>query len=385
MTLRPADRIAGLGLTLLRSVLAEAPADAIHLGIGMSNIDVPEPVQHALTAAPAFTRAVYGPNAGEPALRGAIADHLRVTNPGLDVTAERVIVTHGAQQAIALAILGLVNPGDEVLVPEPSFPVYASLTRIAGGVPVPWSPRPENHFRPQWADLAPHLTERTRMAVVCSPGNPTGATAHPDDFREIAEQLAARNIAALSDEIYCELQHTGPQHGCMLAHNPEALIVGGLAKSHGLAGWRLGWLIVPAELTGPLTALHQQLVTSASTLVQQAALAAFGDQGAACPRALSAHLAARRAQAAERLQNAGWEIAAGDGAFYLWIRHPDHADDLALCRRLMHEARVVTIPGRAFGDAGTGYLRISYSLEAGLLDQALQRLEDWSATATVPR
>lgn len=370
--MRPSQRIANLGVTLLRRVLAEAPPDALHLGLGVSNIDVPTPIRDALRDAPAARRADYGPNAGNPALRQAIG-------AANGVPSDQVIVTAGVQQGIALALLGTIDPGDDVLVPAPAFPVYASLTEVASGRAVPYELAREDRFRPTWQAIQDALTPQTKMVVVCSPGNPTGATATPEEWTAIGEGLAGANVGALSDEIYLPLQHSGPQHGSLRNHHPDAIVLGGLAKSHGLAGWRLGWLIAPEPLVGPLTALHQHLTTSASTLVQEAALGAFTEDGASGVEALNASLHTRRERAAAGLEDAGFEVLAGDGAFYLWFRRPGWDDDLALCRALMHEAKVVTIPGRAFGPAGNGCLRMSYSVDDPTLDEALRRIGEWAA------
>jgi aminotransferase len=186
-------------------------------------------------------------------------------------------------------------------------------------------------------------------------------------------------VLVLSDEIYSELQPE-PGHLSMVELNSDAIVLDGLSKSHSLAGWRLGWMLAPAPIVPSLVALHQHLVTSASTLVQEAALAAFeSDEGRAFPGALRESVFSRRERAIEQLTGAGWEHEAGDGAFYLWMRVPGFNDELELARRLMHEALVVTIPGRAFGEAGRGYLRLSVSAVEDDLEQALDRLCTWTA------
>ena len=167
---RPADRLHGLGITLIRRILAEAPPGAINLGLGMSNVDVPRPIVRAVRNASSLARAPYGPNAGLPALREAIAARY-------GVAASRVIITNGVQQGIALAMFGVVNPGDEVVVPAPGFPVYATLAELAGGEAIPWRLRAEDRFRPTARGLSEALGPRTRLAVGCSPGDPTGAVA----------------------------------------------------------------------------------------------------------------------------------------------------------------------------------------------------------------
>ena len=322
--MRPARRLDGLGVTLIRRFLRDAPPGAINMALGMTNSDVPPSISDALISAASRHRAPYGPNAGRQDLRDLIAGRAGVKS-------ERVIVTAGVQQGIALTILGVIDEGDEVLCPDPGFPVYANIARIAGGVARPYSLQGP-HFRPTLKAIESAITARTKLVVLCSPGNPTGAVADPEAWRDIGSALANREILTMSDEVYLELQH-GEPHPSMLAHHPDAIVLGGLAKSHGIAGWRLGWLISPPPLVDALSALHQHLVTSASTLVQEAACAAFTAQGDAEVRALREHLGRMRTLAVEALEGTGWVVCAGDGAFYLWVRRPGFEDDLELAKQ----------------------------------------------------
>jgi len=365
--LRPARRIEGLGITLLRTFLAGAPDDAVSLGLGQVDADVSPVVRAALAQADAATRAPYGPTAGDPALRRAIA-----ATYGVDPDA--VLVTCGVQEALAVALLGLVNPGDEVVVPRPAFPVYETLTRIAGGVVRGWDLSPNDRMRPTLAGLQAAVTDATQLVVLASPGNPTGAAARPAEWARIGAWLEDRGIPWLSDEIYVPLQGAGG-HPSMRAHGTGGLVTAGLSKTHALAGWRLGWLIVPEAVRTPLTALHQHLVTSAPSLTQQASLAAFGDEGAAEVDALVATLDRRRARAIAGLEACGFEVLSGDAGLFVWMRAPEGDDDeLALATEILHDARVILIPGRAFGPAGRGHLRASIGVRDDDLDEALRRL-----------
>ena len=368
---RVARRLEGLGVTLLRRFLAEAPSDAISLGLGMANEDVPPTIRHALANADSAKRADYGPNAGNPELRARIA-------ASYSVESDRIIVTAGVQEGIALAMFGLVDPGDDVLVPAPAFPVYGTLAELAGGTVRTYALRPEDRFRPTWSAIRDALRPETRIVVVCSPGNPTGAAATDAEWRAIAQGCKDAGVLVLSDEIYTRLQLAGG-HPSMAALDVDAVVLDGLSKSHALAGWRVGWMLAPAAIAEPLVALHQHLVTSASTLVQEAALAAFDTDTAAFPANLIASLSTRRKRSIDRLTAAGWTHAAGDAGLFIWVQLPGHDDELALARRLLHETRVVTIPGRAFGDAGRGYLRLSVSAAEDDLERALDRLTAWTA------
>lgn len=374
--IRPASRLAGLKTSLIRRILAEAPADAVHLGLGQVGADVVPELRAALADANATVRASYVPNAGLPELREAIGAQY-------GVSAMQVIVTVGVQEALALTFLGLVEAGDEVVIPVPTFPVYGTLTRIAGGTPVLAPLRAADGFRPTWEGIRAHLTERTRLVALTSPGNPTGAVATPDEWARIGEGLAAAGVPYLSDEIYLPWQFEGPGHPSLMTHNPQGFVASGLSKTCALAGWRIGWLVCPPEMAPPLVALHQNLVTSAAAPVQEAALVAVrhGVPWLEGPFDLPASSAQLRAV----LERSGWVVEGAGGGLYLWCR-PSGAsagavDDLELVRRLMHEARVVAIPGQAFGDAGRGYVRFSHAVSPEVLAEACRRLEDWRPQA----
>ena len=365
MTLRVASRLQHLQQSFLRRFMAEAPPGALNLGLGQSGSPVPEVLRARLHEV--ADRADYGPNAGHLALRQAIASEQ-------GVSPDEVVVTCGVQEALALVMLGLVEAGDEVLVPDPGFSVYRSLAEIAGACVRTYALREEDGFRPTWEGLSRSLSAQTRLVVLVSPGNPTGAVATPAAWERLLGELHSRDIAVLSDEIYLDLCGVATPHPSARAHHPEALIAGGLSKRDSLAGWRLGWLIAPTAVIPPLVALHQHLVTSASTLVQDVALAAFTPEARATRVALQERLVGQRARAVEVLTEAGAQVLAGEGAFYLLVRWPGALDDLALARFLLHEAGVITIPGRAFGEGARGLLRISYALPQPDLDRALAAL-----------
>lgn len=374
--LRPAARLDGLQTSMIRRILAEAPAHAVHLGLGQVGSDVAPELRQALAEANATTRARYVPNAGLPALRTAIGALY-------DAPAEQVIVTVGVQEALALTFLGMVEPGDEVLIPVPTFPVYETLTRIAGGTPVPVPLRAEAGFRPLWEDLEARISARTRLVALASPGNPTGAVADPEEWARIGRGLASAGIPYISDEIYLSWQFVARPHPSMWRHNPAGFVASGLSKSCALAGWRLGWLVCPSEVVGPLTALHQHLVTSAAAPVQEAALVALAHGVPWLHGPFDLPASARTLR--EVLESTGWVVEGAGGGLYLWARPAGQpagtVDDLALVRRMMHEAGVVAIPGIAFGDAGRGYVRFSHAVAPEVLEEACRRLRSWAMPA----
>jgi aminotransferase len=370
--LQPHARAQGLGITLIRQIMGKAPADAINLGIGQVDGDVPPHIHRALQHASSAVRAPYGPTPGWPPLVRRIADRY-----GVDPA--QVIVTVGVEESLAVTVLTMAGPGDHVLVPDPAFPVYETMTRIAGATPDFYTLGPEEHFRPTWDRIAPHIHDRTRLVMLCSPGNPTGAVATPEEWARIGRELDARNIPWLSDEIYLDLEPEG-SHPTMYAHTRRGFITSGFSKSHALAGWRLGWLVSPAELAGPITAMHQYLVTSAASPLMEAAMAAFTEEGEAACHALGASLRERRQVAIDAFTAIGFEVCAGDGAFYLFLRHPGAHDDLRFVLDAMEHARVILIPGRAFGRGGEGFLRLSYAPHPDRIREAADRLGAWLAT-----
>lgn len=364
----PADRISTLQVTLIRQIMALAGPNAVNLGLGQVDEDVPPMLREALLEAPSARRAPYSLNLGLLSLREKIAAHY-------DTHPDQVLVTNGVQEAIALTIQGLVNPGDEVIYPAPGFPIYDMLTRIAGGTPVPARLRPEARFRQEWADIEPLITDRTRLVVIASPGNPTGAVSSAEAFARMGRELDARGIPWVSDEIYIDFQPGPTRHPSMASIATGGFVASGLSKSHAIAGWRIGWLIGPREIMGSLLPLHQQWVVSVATPMQEAAIAAFSLAGRAWVSDLAERLGERRLQAVARLEAMGLEVAAGDGAFYLWVRVPEGEDDMSFAKRCIADHDVIVMPGRAFTDAGIGYVRVSYSTTPERLALGMDRLE----------
>lgn len=367
--LHPASRLDGLGVTLIRQVMGLATPDCINLGLGQVDADVPPPVRAALLDAPSTVRAPYSLNAGLPALRAAIAARH-------GVSADEVLVTCGTQEALAVSIFGLVNPGDEVLYPLPGFPVYETLTKLAGGVPVAIPLRAENRFRMNWEDIEARLTPRTRAVVLASPGNPTGAITSPTEWQRIHDELRVRDIPWISDEIYLAFQPDGHRHPSMRALGDQGIVVSGLSKSHALAGWRLGWIIAPAQLISSLLPLHQQFVTSVATPVQEAAIAAFSPAGETWLAQLAEGLDARRLVTIDVLQRDNWEVGASDGAFYAWVQVPGGGDDMAFCKHAIANHKVIVIPSRAFGETMHGWFRVSFAVQETPLREGLRRLTE---------
>lgn len=367
MNLRAARRMEGVERTLIRRIFDAAPRGAINLGLGQPDLDTPPRAALAGIAGIAAGKTAYTSTAGAPALRAAVAARY----PWIASSVEAVAITVGSQEALFVAMLALVDPGDEVLVPDPGYPAYPVVARILGAVPVPYPLRPERAFRLDPGDVASRLTPKTRLAVVCSPSNPTGAIDRDEDVARLAEILDRRGAAFLSDEIYASFAYDGPATS-LSRHNPSGgLVISGLSKDFAMTGWRIGWVVGPETIIARVAAAHQYVVTCAPSVSQEAALAALGPEGERDRRAVVDVFRSRRALAfAELARIPRLSVAPPDGAFYFFVDVRAFGASLEIAERLLARG-VITIPGDAFGPGGAGFLRISYAagdedLRAGL-------------------
>lgn len=346
-----AARLDGLGLSQIRAIAALAGPEAISLAVGQVDAMVPAVLLRAVTDAPSRRDGRYGPNAGQPELRALIAQEY-------GVAPARVIVTTGVQQALSLALFGVVNAGDDVLVPDPGFPTYATLARLAGGRSVGYRLREEDGFRTTLAALEEALTEATRVVVLASPSNPTGAVNTPDEWASIVSWARTRGLWVVSDEIYAAFAGADA-HGSALELWDDALVARGLSKSHAIAGWRCGWLIVPERFAGRFVGLQQNLVTCASSLVQDAATVAFTPSGKHAALSITTTVARRQAQMVEGLREDGWTVAGSEAGLFVWAKWPGIDDCLAFAKACATEFGVVVVPGSGFGEGGRGWVRVS--------------------------
>jgi aminotransferase len=380
MTLHASSRAQAIAPTLIRALRDAARPTSLDLGLGQPDLPVPAPIREALAGAVAAGSAPYSPNMGLSSLREAVAARYGVAASG-------VMITCGVQEALAVALLGLVEPGDEVLVPDPGFPAYPNLVRMAGGVPVPYALE-QGTWALEVAAVEAALTPRTRVIIINSPGNPTGALHTREALEAVLALCAARGVAWVSDEIYedyvWEGEHVSP--GMIAGHEAGGLRCGGLSKGQHMMGWRIGWLLGPPALMDALRPLHQHLVTCAPEPVQRAAVVAV-EQHAALFAPTRAIFEARRRlmlDAVARMPGVRLERPS-QGAFYLFVDVrsflPRHGSSLALARKILEEVDVITIPGIGFGQAGEGYLRLAYTIGEAPLTDALRRLGDFFTAA----
>jgi len=371
MILRPARRLTGVERTLIRRIFDEAPPDAINLGLGQPDLPTPAPAALAGIAAIARGETGYTSTAGDPRLRRAIADSLRPAVSG----PEQVLVTVGSQEAMFAALLALVDPGDEVLYPDPGYPAYPVVAHLLGARAVPYPLRRERGFRPAPRDIEAQLGERTRAVILCAPSNPTGACMAPDDLAELVRLLERADVPWISDEIYAGF-HYGERLVSPADLAPErGLVVSGLSKDMSMTGWRIGWVAGPEAIVSRIIAAHQYLVTCASSVSQGAALAAFTAEGRAERRRYLEIFRARRVLMADELSRVpGVRFDLPDGAFYFFVDVSAHGGSLELARRILQRRKVVTIPGEAFGERGAGFLRISFAASEEAIREGVRRI-----------
>lgn len=371
MTLRPANRVANLERTLIRQIFDSAPADAINLGLGQP--DLPTPAVAALggVGAIAAGKTGYTSTAGDPELRAALARHYDGVASGPD----GVLVTVGSQEAMFASCMALLDPGDELLYPDPGYPAYPMVARLIGARGVPYPLRSDRAFQLDPADVEQRITSRTRAVILCAPSNPTGAGIDDRDLERIVEMLAARGIAWLSDEIYSAFYYAGTFRSPGEIAPGGGLVISSLSKDLSMTGWRVGWVIGEPALLSRIVATHQYVVTCACSVSQRAALAAFSPAGARARSAYVERFRERRDLMGEALSRLpGIRFHRPDGAFYYFVDVSCYGDAVSLCRRILERRNVVTIPGDAFGEGGRGFMRISFAADSQAIREGLRRI-----------
>ena len=359
--------------------ILEEMTDAISLGIGEPDFVTPWHIRDAGIYSLERGHTKYTSNAGMLELRREIANYLRRRfDLEYDYT-NQILVTVGGSEAIDLAIRVLVNPGDEVIIPVPSFVCYGPLTEMAGGVPVYVELTAENGFRLTPEQLKAAITPRTKALVLPFPSNPTGGIMERRDLEAIAQVLKDNDIMVISDEIYAELtygqRHVSPANLTQLYD--RTVVVNGFSKSHAMTGWRMGYVCAPQPVIAAMTKLHQFGIMSAPTTSQYAAIEAMrsGDEDIAHMRE---EYDSRRRYLVENLNRIGLDCCEPKGAFYVFpcIRSSGLSSD-EFCERFLREEKVAVIPGTAFGPGGEGYVRACYASSMRDLTESISRLDNF--------
>jgi len=367
------SRMRGIEKTLIRKMNDLADPSCIDLGLGELRFPTPRPiVDHVRENLDRWTLG-YTPNEGYAELRRLIAGKSRVP-----VAADRICVTVGAQEALLAVLMISVDPGDDVLVPDPGYPAYPSLVRVAGGEPRPYPLRREHGFRLRADDVLGLIGGGTKAVILNSPNNPTGAVYEEAELKKLAAGLRATSVLAISDEVYREIVF-GPAPPSIAAFSDRCAVIDSLSKSHAMTGWRIGWCSVPAELAAPLRSFHQLSVTCVPAVSQRAAIHALGGAADADRDRNVAELRARRDCAVEALRrDTDLGFVLPDGTFYVFVdvaaKRGRHGGSLDIALKLLTEDKVVTIPGVAFGSGGEGWLRLSFAAEPGAVAEGIRRI-----------
>jgi aspartate/methionine/tyrosine aminotransferase len=362
------------------SILARSPecADSpmIFLNIGEPDFTAPPAVQEAARRAIGEGRTQYTDALGLPALREGIARWYG-ERFGLDIPARRIVVTAGASAALQLACLALVDSGDEVLLPDPSYPCNRHFVSAAGGVPVLLPATAAQRYQLSAEGMEAAWNERTRGVLLASPSNPTGTSIDPAEMRRIVEAVRGRGGFTLVDEIYLGLSFDDRYGRSALAHGEDVLSINSFSKYFNMTGWRLGWLVVPEALVPAVEKLAQNLYICASTVAQHAALACFEPESIAAYEERRAEFRARRDYLVPALNALGLAVPVmPDGAFYAWAdcsAHSPSSWDFAF--DIMKRAHVAITPGRDFGHHGSErFVRFSYANHQAQLVEAVRRI-----------
>ncbi len=381
--MRLAERMSRLGTETAFEVLARAKAleaqgrEIIHLEIGEPDFDTPAHIKAAAVRALEEGWTHYTPAAGIPALREAIADYIRRTR-GIPVGPENVVVVPGGKPIMFFAILALVEEGDEVIYPNPGFPIYESMIRFVGGRPVPLRLRMENEFRVDVEELARLITPRTRMLILNSPANPTGGVLTREDLEAIAELCLKHDLVVLSDEIYSRILYEG-EH-ISIASFPgmleRTIILDGFSKTYAMTGWRLGYGVMPEPLAEAVTRLMINSNSCTAAFTQIAGIAALTGPQDDVDRMVAAFRERREVMVEGLNRLPGFRCLKPKGAFYAFPNiEGTGMSSRELAHYLLEEAGVAVLSGTAFGEYGEGFLRLSFANSIENIQKALERIE----------
>jgi len=359
--------------------LEAAGRDLVRLDLGEPDLPTPPNVVEAATRALRDGVTRYTPPGGLPDARAAVAEHVSRTR-GVDVEPRQVILTSGSTQALLIVALALVEPGDEVILPDPGYPLYPALVRLAGGVPLPVRLREEAGFRYDLDELAACVGPRTRVLLLNSPSNPSGGVLPACDLEALADLAERHRLAVLTDEVYGDLVCGGERAPSILSvpgAEARTVCVDSFSKAFAMCGWRIGFMVAPPWLAARLEALMLPCSLCAPSFAQVAAAEAVrSEESAAARRAIARELAVRREAMVDGLNRIpGVRCHRPEGAFYALpdVRGAGGADDDAMARRLLERAGVVVLPGSIFGAGGAGHLRLSCGAPRDRIAEGLAR------------
>ena len=364
-------RLQGIEKSVIRQVFDRAKPGSINLGLGEPDLPTPDVIRRAAIKVIAEEQNGYTSHAGLPALREKVAADYSY----LDGNPERVVITAGSQEALYLALLALVDEGDEVLLPDPGFVAYPTIVQMAGGNAKYYRLPRERGFQFDVDDFRRALSPRTKVVVCISPSNPTGRTLSENDLANIAEALRDHGAYLISDEIYRDLYYTPERPGSMASHYERTIVIGGLSKSMSMTGWRLGWLCGDEAVVQAALVLHGYVTTCAAAVSQKASLVAWTDEAEEARAGFRRTFRARRDHLLGLIDSVlGLRAVTPEGAFYTMLDVSDYGASMTVADALLNE-RIITVPGAAFGTESEGFLRVSFCADLDTLTDGVQRIK----------
>jgi aspartate/methionine/tyrosine aminotransferase len=369
---QPPSFLRGIEKSMIRKISDRAKPGSISLGLGEPDLATPDVIKREAVRVIQEEQNGYTLQAGILQLRERIAGDY----PHLKLSSDQIVVTAGSQESMYLALRTLVEPGDEVLIPNPGFIAYPMIIQMVGGRAVTYQLPAKDNFGFDLDDFKRQITPRTKVVICISPSNPTGRALSNEDLRGLAAAVkeSGSNAFIISDEIYRELYYTPERPASISEFYPRTIVVSGLSKSMRMTGWRIGWLAGDEAVMRAALVLHGYVVTCASSVSQKTALAAWTDEAAMSRAEMRATFHHRREHLLGLLRNElGLRCVTPDGAFYTMVDVSKYGDDLRVAEAGLEQG-VVTIPASAFGSEGTGFLRISFCADEAKLSEGVRRL-----------
>jgi aminotransferase len=356
--------------------IANTMEGVISLGVGEPDFKTPWQIRSAGVRSLEYGSTRYTSNKGLEELRGEISRYVcRKYRLDYDPSTE-ILITVGGSEGIDAAIRAIINPGDEVIIPQPSYVCYEPITRLAGGVPVILNTKAENDFKVTPCELLSLITDKTKAIILPYPSNPTGAVMERDDLLKLAEALKDTDIFIISDEIYAELTFTEEPHvsiASLPGMRERTVVVNGFSKAFSMTGWRLGYALAPKAIMDGMTKIHQYAIMCAPTTSQYAAIEALKNCDEEVLK-MKAEYDMRRKIIVNGFNEIGLKCREPKGAFYVFpdISSTGLSSD-EFCERLLYSKKVALVPGTAFGESGEGFIRASYCYSVKHIKEAIKR------------
>jgi aspartate/methionine/tyrosine aminotransferase len=367
----PPKRLQGIERSVIRRILDRAKPGSINLGLGEPDLPTPDVIRRAAVKAIVEEQNGYTTHAGLLALRDKVAAEY----PYLEQNPDRVVITAGSQESMYLALLTLVEEGDEVLLPNPGFVAYPTIVQMAGGKSTFYRLPRDTGFAFDADEFRRALTPRTKVVVCTSPSNPSGRTLSKDDLLSIADAVRDHGAYLISDEIYRELYYTPERPESLSSFCDRTVVIGGLSKSMSMTGWRLGWLCGEEALVHAALVLHSYVTTCAATVSQKASLVAWSKEAEDARAGFRETFRSRKDHMLGLIESElGMRAVEPEGAFYTMLDVSDYGNSMEVAEALLEE-RVITVPGGGFGSEAEGFLRVSFCADHETLTEGVRRIK----------